>query len=397
MPLTCRSVIRLVLFALIALPTVGWGQGIPTRTVGKVIAEHPEPFSGVLEVRELSGGGLILLDAKENLLQHISANLQTARPISREGSGPTEYRQVVKLIPHRGDTTYAYDIMNARFLAIDPRGVAVTTVSVRDASRGLPVGPMSVRGYDQSRRLYYQGLNFTMGANGPAFLDSAPLLRIDASRNKIDTLTWLRIPMPSVKMSGDVEQGGGAVRLAMNAYPIADEWAIMPDGRVVVVRGREYRIDWYAPAGARSAGPAIPYAPVRVTEADKEQIRRANKRMQEQVSKAAAEAAGNVPGGSRAKMPSMTVDAPTTWPQHKPAFAQGALRVRSNGELWVARLRAAGEEGQLFDVLSTAGTLSHRVQLPPKSRLVGLGARYVYVVRVDKDDLEYLGRYELTR
>jgi hypothetical protein len=390
-------VTRLVLFVLFALPILGLSQGVPTRTLGKAIAEHPEPFSGVLEVRELGTGSLVLLDSKDNLLQHLSANLQTSRSISRVGSGPVEYRQVVKLIPHRADTTYAYDIMNARFLAIDPRGVAATTVSLRDASGGLPVGPMSVRGYDQNRRLYYQGLNFRMGANGPAFADSAPLLRLDASAKKLDTLTWLRIPMPSVKMSGDVEKGGGAVRLGMNAYPIVDEWAIMPDGRVVVVRGREYRIDWYGPTGARSAGPVMPYTPVRVTEADKEQIRRTNKRMQEQVSKAAQEAAGNVPGGSRAKMPSMTVDAPTEWPEHKPAFAQGALRVRPNGELWIARLRAAGEEGPLYDVLSATGTLNYRVQLPPKTRLVGLGTRYVYVVRVDNDDLEYLGRYELAR
>jgi hypothetical protein len=165
----------------------------------------------------------------------------------------------------------------------------------------------------------------------------------------------------------------------------------------VVVRGREYRLDWFGPTGTRSAGPVIPYTPVRVTEADKEQIRRANKRMQSQVSKAAAEAAGNVPNASRGTMPSMTVDAPTVWPEHKPAFAQGALRVRPNGELWVARLRAAGDDAPLYDVLSPTGALSYRVRLPAKTRLTGISDRYVYLVRIDEDDLEYLGRYELAR
>jgi hypothetical protein len=389
-------VIRLGFVALFALPAFLGAQGVPTRTVGKVIAEHPEPFSGVLDVRELAGGGVIVLDAKDNLMQFVSANLQTAHKISREGSGPTEYRQVAKLIPHRGDTTYAYDIMNARFLVIDPRGTAVSTVSLRDASGGLPVGPMSVRGYDQRGRLYYQGLNFSMGKDGPAFSDTAPLLRLDGSAKKVDTLAWLRIGMPSVKLSGDVQKGGGAVRLGMGAYPIVDEWGIMPDGRVIVLRGRDYRIDWIGPTGARSAGPLVPYTPVRVTEADKEQVREANKRMQAQVSKAAAAAAGRA-NASQAKVPSMSVDAPTEWPEHKPAFAQGALRVRPNGELWIGRLRAAVDKAPLYDVLSSSGALAYRVQLPPRTRLAGVSARFLYVVRIDEDDLEYLGRYELGR
>lgn len=384
----------LLILGLSALGVVTAVQSVPTRSLGKLLAEHPEPFSGIVEVRELASGSVIVLDGKDNVLQLLSQDLETATRVSRVGSGPAEYRRVMQLIAHRADTTYAYDVMNARFLVIDPRGAATTTVSLRDAAGGLPVGPMAVRGYDARGRLYYQGINFRMGKDGPAFADTAPLLRLTGATKAIDTLAWVRIGMPRVNMSGDMQKGGGSVRLGMPAFPVVDEWGIMPDGRVAVLRGRDYRIDWIGPDGARRPGAAVPYTRVRVTDADKAKSRETNRKVQQEVSKAAAGAASGIPGGSRGKMPSMKVDEPTEWPEYKPPFAQGALKVAPNGELWVARLRPAADEAPLFDVLDATGVLRYRVQLPKKSRLAGLGARHIYVVRIDDDDLEYLQRYD---
>ena len=137
----------------------------------------------------------------------------------------------------------------------------------------------------------------------------------------------------------------------------------------------------------------MPYTRVRVTDADKTKMRETNRKVQQEVSKAAAGAASQVPGGARGKMPSMKVDEPTEWPEYKPPFGQAALEVAPNGELWVARLRAAADEAPLYDVLDATGVLRYRVELPKNSRLAGLGARHIYVVRIDEDDLEYLQRY----
>ena len=64
--------------------------------------------------------------------------------------------------------------------------------------------------------------------------------------------------MPRVNMSGDMQKGGGSVRLGMPAFPVVDEWGIMPDGRVAVLRGRDYRIDWIGADGARRWEPPCP-------------------------------------------------------------------------------------------------------------------------------------------
>lgn len=379
---------------LLAAPSLA-AQRVNVYKLGKPIAELAEPFSGAADVRELTDGRLVVLDAKDNLLHFVDAGLRSVRQVGREGSGPTEYRRVTQILPRSGDSTLAYDIMNARFLVINPAGVASGTLSLRDISGGLPVGPMAVRGYDAAGRLFYQGMKISMGPNGPALSDTSVILRLDPKQKKIDTLGSVRIGSPGMKMSGEPQKGTGALRLSIPAYPIVDEWGLLPDGRVVVVRGADYRMDFIAAPGTVTTRGPVPYDRVRVTEKDKEKMREQQKRMQEEISKAAASAAASMPnaGKGRARMPSMAVDEPTEWPEFKPAFGQSALKVAPDGELWVARHRAAADEGQLFDVFTSAGVLRLRVELPRKTALVGFGARHLYVVRIDDDELQYLQRH----
>jgi hypothetical protein len=371
-------------------------QGVTTRKLGKPIAELAEPLSGAGDLRELRDGRLVVLDVKDNLLQLVSADLGTLQQISREGSGPAEYRRLMQLIPRAGDSTLAYDVMNARFLVIGGNGAATGTISLRDAAGGLPVGPMAVRGYDAGGRLFYQGMKLSMGPNGPALSDTSVILRLDPRSRKIDTLGHVRIGSPGMKMSGDMQKGTGAVRLSMPAYPIVDEWALLPDGRVVIVRGADYRIDFIAPTGVLTSRGVVPYDRVKVVEADKTRLREARKKMEAEITKAAASAASSMPntGKGRVRMPSMAMEEPTEWPDVKPAFGQGALKITPDGELWIARHRAAGNEGQLFDVFTSAGVLRFHFELPPKSALVGFGPRHMYVVRVDEDELQYLQRHQ---
>ena len=50
-----------------------------------------------------------------------------------------------------------------------------------------------------------------------------------------------------------------------------------------------------------------------------------------------------------------------------------------------------------YDVIDRAARLSHRVQLPPRSKLVGFGNGTLYLVRLDDDDLQYLERHPIPR
>jgi hypothetical protein len=385
---------RRVSCALVALAlasgAAGAQKGPATKPIGKPLAELDEPFTGAFDVRELADGRLVVLDIKDNTLSLVSSTMASVTRIAREGSGPTEYRRVSQILPRRGDSTLAYDVMNARFLVIDGAGKAVNTISLREASGGMPVGPMAVKGYDASGRLFYQGMKIQMGPRGPALSDTSAVLRLDPARKAVDTLSTVRIGSPGMAMSGDPGKGTGSVRLTVPAYPVVDEWGLLPDGRIVVVRGDTYTLEFISGPGTVASSVKVPYQPVKVTNDDKVKLREARVEMEKEVSKAMASAGAMVPKG---KMPSMAVADPTEWPSVKPAIGQGSLRIAPDGELWVMRLREAKFEGQSWDVFTPAGVLKLRVELPAKAKLVGIGARHLYAVRTDEDDLQYLGRY----
>jgi hypothetical protein len=392
-----RAVVTVAIAALV-VPRLAPAQGAATRTLGKPSAQYSEPFSGIGDVRELSDGRVLVLDIKDKLLYLVAKDLASAKAVGREGSGPKEYRTPTQFVRGLADTTMVNDVMNARFLVIDPAGEAVSTLPMRELGAGLPVGPAMVRGFDPQGRLLYQGLNFRMTPAGPAFGDTTAILRWDFKAKKPDTLGYIRTGAPSMKMSGDVQKGGGSVRMGLPPFGTVDEWVLLADGRVAIVRGLDYHVDVVMPDRRIVSGPPIPWTKVKVTSADKDKLHEANQKAQVEMQKAVASAASTL--GARAqsaKMPSMQIDDPTEWPEYKPPFPQGGVRASPSGMLWVQRYLPASDETTRYDVIDPAGKLQFSVQLPVKHRMVGIGASSLYVVRIDDDDLQYLERYPLPR
>ena len=367
-------------------------QAVATRTIGKPLAEYGEPFTVLFNARELSDGRVLVTDAQDRTVHLVDAKLASAVPVGRQGGGPGEYRYPTALVAAGGDTTLLYDIAGLRFLVIEPSGKVGQTISLQSVSGGLPVGPAAVRGYDRAGRLYYQGMNFSMAGGQPAFTDSAALIRLDGKSKKLDTLTFVRANAPKMAMSGDVQKGTGSMKVGMTPFPITDEWVLLRDGRVVVVRGATYRVDQIGADGKLRQGAAVPYAKVKVTEKDKQAARENTKRVRDAMGRASADARAAA-GAQGGRVPSMAVDEPTDWPEHKPAFGPNALHVAPEGTIWVNRLREGGVEVPIYDVIDPTGKLLQRVQLPPKTRLLAISAKYLYLARADEDDLQYLGRY----
>ena len=383
---------RIGLTALVALgvPLSATSQ-VATRVLGKPLAEAIDPFSGILDVRETSTGSLVVLDAKDNAIYRVTPTLGAATKVSREGSGPLEYRRLMSLIARGGDSTLAYDVLNARFLVIDGKGAPTGTISLRDAAGGMPVGPTQVRGYDREGRLYFQGIKVSMGKAGPSVSDTTYILRLDPRSKRTDTLGISRMGMPGMKMSGDVQKGTGSVSLTMPAFPVVDEWSLLPGGQVLLLRGANYQMELLGGAEAARRLPPVRYTPVKVTAADKAKVREQLKQAEVEMKKAATSAASAL--GAQGRMPGMAMTEPDVWPATKPAFGQGALKVAPDGEIWVHLHREAGNEKPLYDVFAPDGKLKFRVELPRKASVVGFGSKVLYVARMDEDELQYLGRY----
>lgn|GEM_PF-3738368 len=90
-------------------------------------------------------------------------------------------------------------------------------------------------------RLYCTG--FRSNANPTAPRDSAPLLRWTPATDAIDTLTWVRIPVQGMRRSE--ANPDSMINVRPDPFEWRDVWSVAPNGRVVVVRGDDYHVEWY--------------------------------------------------------------------------------------------------------------------------------------------------------
>ena len=164
----------------------------PLKTLTKPDVEYEEPFTQINGIRELRDGRVIVSDVREKTVQLVDLKAGTAQKLGREGSGPGEYALPMRLLALPGDTSVVYDPLNRRFLVIGPDGKPGPFVSYEPESGGrLRIGT-GARYTDARGRLYSAGPNFSIGPNGePTTADSAPIVRLDRTTRKTDTLAWV--------------------------------------------------------------------------------------------------------------------------------------------------------------------------------------------------------------
>ena len=371
----------------------------PLRTLAKPDAEYAEPFTQINGVRELKDGRVIVSDVREKTVQLVDLKAGSAQKIGREGSGPGEYAMPMRLLALPGDTSVVYDPLNRRFLVIGPDGKPGPFAQYEtDNSGGRARISMGARYTDTRGRLYSVGPNFAIGPNGePSSSDTAPIIRYDRATKKTDTLAFVHTPTTTIRTS----QGGTNVSIRAgggNPFAAVDDWAVTPDGRLAIVRVKDYHVDWYAPNGQKTSGPAIAYVKLKVTEEDKKAFRERRANGGGGTAFVMTERQG--PGGTSrsagvAPPTSLQIPEPTDWPEVKPPFTGGAAFAAPNGQLWVLRTRAAKDKIPTFDVFDASGRVVSRVALPQDTRLLGFGNGTVYLARSDEDDLQYLQRYRM--
>src|SRR5262249_28505559 len=62
---------------------------------------------------------------------------------------------------------------------------------------------------------------------------------------------------------------GMTVTREINPMPLVDDWAVLSDGSVAVVRGRDYHIDWINADGSITSSAKLPFDWQRLTDEDK--------------------------------------------------------------------------------------------------------------------------------
>jgi hypothetical protein len=369
---------------------------------------------GHLFVNDNSGRKVVLYDATLASFKVIADTTSaTANAYSSRAGG---------LFAYKGDSTLFVDPTSLSMLVIDDAGTIARVMAVprpRDASM-LIGGTNGTPAFDAQGRLVYRAPpEFKMparDANGvfamPEFPDSAVLVRIDLATRKLDTVGFLKIPKQNVSMGQDAN-GRMSVTIIMNPMPITDDWAVLSDGTVVLVRGRDYRVDFVQADGGVKSSPKVPFAWRHLDDSTKAAfIDSAKVAMEKLRSEAMARMqAGGTPlvmgppdgGGAAGGMVVVTMGAeraagggaprpaapsggatqnitlppiqfvpPSDLPDYAPPFTAGSARGDLDGNLWV-RTSNVVNGGSVYDVINGKGELIDRVQVPAGRVIAGFG------------------------
>lgn len=434
-----RPLAQLALLSLLGTGAVHAQSLPPVRKLGPVTRVSPTDVLGsVSSVRPLPGGRIlvndivrrqvVLLDstfAREAVVADTTA--ATANAYGARAGG---------LIAYKGDSSLFVDPASLSMLVIDGAGKVARVMAVPrpNDAQFMVGGPFGTPGFDNTGRIVYRGFtlpNLPPPPTGgertmriPEQPDSAPILRVALGTRALDTASFFKIP----KVKANVSQGDNgrmSVQMVMNPMPVVDDWTVLPDGAIAVVRGADYHVDWIAPDGARTSTPKIPFDWQRLSDEQKVAFLDSAKTAMEANRARAMQGGGaNIviggPGGPAAggpqpaaggggggfvmrfegpgggpppsggnapiqmSMPSVNMVQPTELPDYRPAFGTGATRADLDGNLWI-RTSKVQDGGPVYDVVNRKGALVDRVAFPFGRVIAGFGPGIVYMgVRDDK-------------
>ena len=386
--------------ALIAMfvSAPAFAQAVAVRDLPKPSREIEDPFSLVTTAIEIKPGQVLALDGIELELAMVDFAQGSKTAIGRQGSGPGEYRVPTGLFRLAGDTNWILDAAQQRLVAFNPDLTAGTSIPMIMFDQSTMTATSAPFFTDRKGQVYASAMAIQVGRGGAggtdaqiSLPDSVGVVKIDP-RGKVPRAELARVRFP-ISGKPDIKMNGTAMKYTM-AYPglvASDPWTVFPDGRIAIVRGANYSVEFIAPDGKKSAPTRIAYSPIRVTAADqKAEMDEARRVMQEQ-GKAAQKM---MPAG-------MTMDfellPPASWPANYPPVAPLGALAGADGRLWVKRSTPIRIGREQWDVIDQGGKLVASWRLPAKTTLVAVGQGVVYTTRTDEDDLRYLQRVEIGR
>lgn len=166
------------------------------------------------------------------------------------------------------------------------------------------------------------------GFNPASQPDSVPIVRVDFDTRKADTVAFVKVPKNETQMTRG-EDGSMKLSIKINPLPQADDWALLNDGTVAIVRVLDFHVDYYRPDGSHVASDKLPFDWKRISDDDKAKLVDSLRTL----AKAATErAAGNGGGGFRMSFEPVAAD---RLPDYYPPIKAGTSIADYDGNLWV--------------------------------------------------------------
>ncbi|HEX4683427.1 MAG TPA: hypothetical protein VH277_11995 [Gemmatimonadaceae bacterium] len=396
-------------------------QGVPVIELPAATRRSSIPLKNPLGIRALSSGSLLVNDAGARQIKLFDSTLSEATTVrdSAAGSSNSYGPRPVPLIQYLGDSSLLADNDAGSLLVLGPTGQVARAMA--PAHPGMLLGlNLDFGGVDDRGRIVFsdhlreppRGI-----AGGVGYApESSAVIRVDFDARHADTLARVKT-WPSTMM---VRMNGGPVRFTSDPAPLIDEWAMLSDGSIAIVRGQDYHIDWIHADGAAHSTQKLPFDWKRLTDVDKQRLIDSVREVespklsialsQRRAGPPPDDGAGGVGrsggrgnGGAVIQGPPVPVEyVPPPLDRifdYYPPIRRHALMPDLDGNLWILPTSTAqSKHGELvYDVVNVRGGF-HRVRIPPGRSVIGFGrGGLVFLQAGDKTNGFYLERTTVPR
>jgi hypothetical protein len=398
----------------------------PIHPIGAILARTTTPIHGGPDnVRVLSDGRVLVHDivGKQVLLfdadlAHAKAIIDTTSETAKAYGAGGDW-----LFTYTADSSLFLDIEARAFLVVDPAGKIARIMAAPHDPRFPRLAPIFLLGapFDGLGHLVYYPMTQVTGigprnadgslrdASGPITLfDSVPLARVQVNGGHVDTLPeWLG-------QTPRYASGNGI--LLRDPVAEADWSTVLADGTVAIVRSHDYHIDLVSPDNHVTHTPRIAHEWVHLTDSakvamvDSARLADSLRAVQDTIARGGyqgileATPVQPPPGGTRSREERARMQlerefdieyvVPQALPDYLPPFLGAALGggvnltrgpspvlADADDRIWIhASLAHPPAGGPVFDIVTRAGVLVDRVQIPGATTIVGFGPGVVYLM-----------------
>jgi hypothetical protein len=417
---------RILSLFVLAASSVAAQQSQPApivRLIATPDAKSPPALVSPVAVRQLPNGTLLVNDTQRRQVLLFDRDLATFTIVADSAGGAKNSYGAGAggIIPYVADSTLLVDPAGLSMFVIDPAGKIARVASVPRSQDAAALGTNTATspGLDAKGHLVYRGISRVKqvtngGLTIAQFPDSVDIDRVDLATRRVDTAAFYKISKTNMIVTQT--EKGVSVGAEINPVQTIDDWAVLADGSIAIVRGLDYHVDVVHPDGTLTSAPKIPFDWRPLSDDEKVAVLDSAKRAVERMvtngggaammamhgGGSASPAGGHGGGGAtfgsigegKNVPPTIKMVSPSALPDYWPPFGQGAAKADADGNLWVRttakRTNAIG--GPIYDVVDRAGTLTDRIQVPPGRQIIGFGKGGVVYLAAREDGGAWLER-----
>jgi hypothetical protein len=409
------------LFIAASLGAQQSSRPVATRLIDAPNAKSASVLASPVAIRELPNGRLLVNDTQRRQLLLFDHALTTFTIVADSaGGGANSYGGGPGgIIPFLADSTLLVDPAGLSMFVIDPTGKIARVASIPRSQDAAALGMNNATspGLDATGRLVYRGISRVKqivngGLTIAQFPDSVDIDRVDLATRRVDTAGFFKISKTNMIITQT--DNGVSVGAEINPVQTVDDWAVLADGSIAIVRGLDYHVDLVKSDGTIASAPKIPFEWQPLSDDEKVTVLdSAKKAVDRMIANGTAAAMMSMHGGAavapmgqhggatsgsgaggKNAAPSIKMVSPSALPDYWPPFGQGAAKADADGNLWVRTTakRANAIGGAIYDIIDRAGVLVDRVQVPPGRQIIGFGKGGVVYMAVRDDRGAWLER-----